>query len=152
MKVKSHVQRFGHFLIDAVIGEAYGNLVIAKDRGRRLRVTHVAEDFSLVGRDAAGGEKSAVFRLGNEGTDDRYTCRVREDGMVEGGVVVFVSEKVMAASDASSTGSREGKTVRQDAEDHLRRAEDFLSIRVGGGVAEEAVDSGNGGDSRGGLF
>ncbi len=101
------------------------------------------EDLSVVGRDAAGGKKSAVFRLGNEGTDNRYTCRVRRDEMVEGGVVVFVSEKVVAACDASSTGSREVRSVRQDAEDHLRRAKDFLSIRVGGGVAEEAVESGN---------
>ncbi len=74
------------------------------------------------------------------------------DGVVEGAVVVSVAEKVMAAGDTAGTGSGKVRCVRKDAKDHFRRAEDFLSVGVGGGVAEEAVESGDGSGSWGGLF
>ncbi len=56
-------------------------------------------------------------------------------GVVEWAIVVFVAEKVVAAGDAAGTGSGKVRGVRKDAEDHLRRAEDFLSVGVGCGVA-----------------
>jgi hypothetical protein len=58
----------------------------------------------------------------------------------------------VAAGDAAGTGSGKVRGVRKDAEGHLGRAEDFLSVGVGGGVAEEAVESGDGGSSGRGLF
>jgi hypothetical protein len=47
-------------------------------------VAHVVKNLSFVGSDAAGGEKSAVFRLGDEGADDGDKCRVCGDGWLKG--------------------------------------------------------------------
>ncbi len=110
------------------------------------------KNLSFDGSDVAGGEQSAVFCLGDEGSDDRDTCRVCGDGVVEGAVIVAVAENVVAAGDAAGTGSEKVRGVRKDAKDHLRRTEDFLFVGVGGGVAEEAVELGDGGGSWGGLF
>ncbi len=51
-----------------------------------------------------------------------------------------------------ATSGKKVRGVRKDKEDHFGRVEDFLSVGVGGGVAEEAVESGDGGGSGGGLF
>ncbi len=59
--VKTHVQRLGHLEIDAVVGEAYGDLVITKYRGRRLGVAHVFQYFALVRGDASSSEDSGVL-------------------------------------------------------------------------------------------
>ena len=110
------------------------------------------EDLTFVSGDAAGGKQSAIFRLGDERTDDGDTSGVCRDGVVQWAVVVFVAEEVMAAGDAAGTGSGEIGGVREDAEDHGGGAEDFLSIGVGGHVAEEAVEAGDGGGSGVGLL
>ncbi len=60
--------------------EADSDLVIAEEWGWGLRVAHLVKNLSFVGSDAAGGEQSAVFRLGDEGADDGDTCRVCGDG------------------------------------------------------------------------
>ncbi len=99
-------------------------------------MAHIVENLAFVGGDAAGGEQSAVFRLGDERADNGNTCRVCGNWMVERAVVVSVAEKVVTAGDAAGTGSGKVRGVRKDAEDHLRRAEYFLSVGVGGGVAE----------------
>ncbi len=41
------------------------------------------EDLTFVSGDAAGGEQSAIFRLGDERTDDGDTCGVCRDGVVQ---------------------------------------------------------------------
>ena len=94
------------------------------------------ENLTFVSGDAAGGEQSAIFRLGDERADDGDTCGVCRDGVVEGTVVVFVAENVVAAGDAAGTGSGKVRGIRKDAEDHLGRAENLLSVGVGGGVTE----------------
>ncbi len=56
-------------------------------------MAHVIENLSFVGGDAAGGEQSAIFCLGDEGADDGDTCEVCGDGVVEWAFVVFVADK-----------------------------------------------------------
>ncbi len=74
--VKTHVQRLGHLEIDAVVGEAYGDLVITKYRGWRLGVAHVFQYFALVRGDASRSEDSGVLSFGDEGADDGNTGAV----------------------------------------------------------------------------
>ena len=71
--VKTHVQRLRHLDIDAVVGEANGNLVVAEDRCRRLGVAHVLKYLPLVGGDASGGKDTGVFGLSHKGTDPQLT-------------------------------------------------------------------------------
>ena len=39
--VKAHVQRLRHLDVDAVVGQAYGDLVVAEDWCGRLGVAHI---------------------------------------------------------------------------------------------------------------
>jgi hypothetical protein len=111
--MKSHIKRFGHLQIDAVIGEAYGNLVVAEDRCRRLGVSHILENLPLVGGDAGGSKGSGVLSLSNEGAYYGDTGAVGRDGVIQRGTVVSVAETVMASGDASGTGAREEGRVRE---------------------------------------
>jgi hypothetical protein len=74
--VKAHVQRLWHLIVD-VIGKAYGDLVVTKNRVRRLRVAYVFEDLTLVRRDSSGGEDSGVLDFGDECTYNGDACAVR---------------------------------------------------------------------------
>ena len=103
--MKAHIERFRHLQVDAVVGEAYGNLIVAEDRCRRLGVAHISENLPLVGGDAGGGKDSGVLCFGNEGTDDGDAGTVGGYGMVERGVVVAVAEEVVTAGDASGIGA-----------------------------------------------
>ena len=80
--VKAHVQRLRHLDVDAVVGKADGDLVVAEDWCRRLGVAHVCEDLPLIGCDASCGKDSGVLGFGNEGTDDGDAGTVRGYGMV----------------------------------------------------------------------
>ena len=115
-------------------------------------MTHVVQYLTLMGRDAAGGEESAVFGLSHEGAHYGDAGGVGGNGMVERGVVGFIAEEVVASSDAAGVGSGEIGGVGEYAEDHGGCAEDFLAIWVGGRVAEEAVEVGDGGGSGVGLL
>ena len=53
--VQAHVSGLGHALRDGVGRDADGHLVVAKQRGGRLRVAHVGQDFSFLCRDAGRG-------------------------------------------------------------------------------------------------
>ena len=53
--VQAHVRGLGHALGDGVGRDADGHLVVAKQRGGRLRVAHVGQDFSFLCRDAGRG-------------------------------------------------------------------------------------------------
>ncbi len=80
--MKLHIKRFRHLQVDAVVGEAYGNLVVAEDRCRRLGVAHIGENLPLVGGDAGGGKGSGVLGLSNEGAYDGDTGAVGRDGVI----------------------------------------------------------------------
>ena len=53
--VQAHVRGLGHALRDGVGRDADGHLVVAEQRGGRLRVAHVCKDFSFLCRDAGRG-------------------------------------------------------------------------------------------------
>ena len=53
--VQVHVRSLGHALGDGVGRDADGHLVVAKQRGGRLRVAHVGQDFTFLCRDAGRG-------------------------------------------------------------------------------------------------
>ena len=53
--VQAHVSGLGHALRDGVGRDADGHLVVAKQRGGRLRVAHVGLDFAFLCRDAGRG-------------------------------------------------------------------------------------------------
>ena len=53
--VQAHVRGFGHTLGDGVGRDADGHLVVAKQRGVRLGVAHVGQDFAFLCRDAGSG-------------------------------------------------------------------------------------------------
>ncbi len=53
--VQAHVRGLGHALGDGVSRDADGHLVVAEQRGGRLRVAHVGQDFSFLCRDAGRG-------------------------------------------------------------------------------------------------
>ena len=54
-EVQAHVRGLGHALGDGVGRDADGHLVVAKQRGGRLRVVHVGQDFTFLCRDAGRG-------------------------------------------------------------------------------------------------
>lgn len=111
--VKAHVQRLRHLDVDAVVGEAYGYLVIAEYWCRRLGVAHVMKDLPLVGGDASGGKDTGVFGLSHKGTDNGDASAVGGYWMVERGVVVSVAEEMVTAGDASGIGAGEEGRVRE---------------------------------------
>ncbi len=53
--VQAHVRGLGHALGNGVGRDADGHLVVAKQRGGRLRVAHVGQYFSFLCRDAGRG-------------------------------------------------------------------------------------------------
>ena len=53
--VQAHVRGLGHALRDGVGRDADGHLVVAEQRGGRLRVAHVCKVFSFLCRDAGRG-------------------------------------------------------------------------------------------------
>ena len=53
--VQAHVRGFGHALGDGVSRDTDGHLVVTKQRGGRLRVAHVGQDFTFLCRDAGRG-------------------------------------------------------------------------------------------------
>ncbi len=57
----------------ASIGQTDGDLVVAKNASRRLRVAYVVKDLSLVRRDARGDESASVLRFGDERANNRDT-------------------------------------------------------------------------------
>ena len=142
--MEAHVERFGHLQRDASIGQTDGDFIVAKDGRRRLRVTHVVKDLSLVRRDARGGKSAGVLRFGDERADNWDARGVGRDRVVEGSVVIEVAKKVRAARDTPGRGAGEVGSVGEAAENHLGRAVDFSSVGVGGGVAEETVETGHG--------
>ena len=58
----------------------------------------------------------------------------------------------MAAGDTAGAGSGQVGRVGITAQHHVGCAKYFSTVGVGGGVAKEAVETGNGGGCRGGLF
>ena len=111
--VKAHVQRLRHLYVDAVVGKADGDLIIAEYWCRRLGVAHIMKDLPLVGGDASGGKDSGVFCLSHKGTDNGDASAVRGYWMVERGVVVSVAEEMVTAGDASGIGAGEEGRVRE---------------------------------------
>ena len=53
--VQAHGRGLGHPLRDGVGRDADGHLVVAKQRGGRLGVAHVGQDFAFLCRDAGSG-------------------------------------------------------------------------------------------------
>jgi hypothetical protein len=53
--VQAHVRGLGHTLGDDVGCDADGHLVVAKQRGGRLGVAHVGQDFAFFCRDVGSG-------------------------------------------------------------------------------------------------
>ncbi len=53
--VQAHVRGLGHTLGDSVGRDADGHLVVAKQRGGRLGVAHVGQDFAFLCLDAGSG-------------------------------------------------------------------------------------------------
>ena len=142
--MEAHVERFRHLQRDAAIGQTDSDFVVAKYGRRRLRVTHVVEDLSLVRRDARGGESAGVLCFGDERADNRDARGMGRDRVIERSGVGKVAEKVRAACDASGGRAGEVGCVGEAAENHLGGAVNFASVGVGGGVAEETVETGHG--------
>ena len=142
--MEAHVERFGHLQRDASVGQTDGDFVVAKDGRRRLRMTHVVKDLSLVRRDARGGESASVLRFGDERADNRDARGVGRDRVIEGSGVGKVAEKVRAACDASGGRAGEVGGVGEATENHLGGAVNLASVGMGGGVAEETVETGHG--------
>ena len=134
--VEAHVQRLRHLEIDAVVGQAYGDFVVTENWCGRLGVAHIGQDLALVCGDAGRGKDSGVFRFGHEGADDGDTGAVGRDGVVERGRVVVVAEAVVASGDASGIWAREEGRVGESSQNHVRGAENFATVGVGGGIAQ----------------
>ncbi len=75
---------------------------------------------------------------------NEQTTGVGRDRVVEGRVVVEVAEKVRAAGDTPGRRAGEVGGVREATENHSGRSVYFSSVGVGGGVAEETVETGHG--------
>ncbi len=142
--MEAHAERFRHLQRDAAIGQTDSDFVVAKYGRRRLRVTHVVEDLSLVRRDARGGESAGVLRFGKERADNRDARGLERNRVIEGSGVGKVTEKVRAACDASGGRAGEVGGVVEATENHLGGAVNLASIGVGGGVSEETVETGHG--------
>ncbi len=69
--VQAHVSGLRHPLRDGVGSDADSHLVVAKQRGGRLGVAHVGQDFAFLCRDADGGVQAGVLRLLDKGTNNR---------------------------------------------------------------------------------
>ena len=110
-----------------------------------MRVAHVGQDLPLVGCDAGGGKGAGILCLRHERADDGYAGAVSGDGVVEWGVVAKVPEEVMAAGNTAGAGSGQVRRIGVASQHHVGCAENFSAVGVGGGVAEEAVESCDGG-------
>jgi hypothetical protein len=115
-------------------------------------VAHVSQDLPLVGCDAGGGKGAGVLCLRHEGADDGNAGAVGGDGVVGWGVDADVPEEVMAAGDTAGAGPGEVRGVGVAAQYHVRCAVILSAVGVGRGVAEEAVETGDGGGDGRGLF
>ena len=142
--MEAHVERFRHLQRDAAIGQTDSDFVVAKYWRRRLRVSHVVKYLSLVRRDARGGESAGVLCFGDERADNRDACGVGRYRVIERSGVGQVAEKVRAAGDTSGRRAGEVGGVREATKNHFGRSVDFSSVGVGGGVAEETVETGHG--------
>ena len=76
-------------------------LVVAKQRGGRVGVAHVGQDFSFLCRDAGSGVQASVLHLRDKGTDNRDAGGVAGDGVVDPVIVVGEPEIAQATGDAA---------------------------------------------------
>ena len=95
-------------------------------------------------REEAKAPAYSASATNEQTTGMRVECGVGRDRVVEGSVVIEVAKKVRAARDTPGRRAGEVGSVGEAAENHLGRAVDFPSVGVGGGVAEETVETGHG--------
>jgi len=110
----------------------------------------VGEGSAFVNGQLAVGEDAGVFRFGNGGGYDGDEGGMDMDGGVdEEGVR---GAKVMNPSgNAAGVGAGKVGSIGVDAEQHVGGTDNKGGVRVGGGIAEEAVHFGNGGSGGVGL-
>jgi hypothetical protein len=99
--VQAHVRGLGHTLGDSVGRNADGHLVVAEQRGCRLGVAHVGQEFAFLCHDAGSGVQASVLRLHDKGTDNRGAGGVAGDGAANTVIIVGEPEIAQATGDAA---------------------------------------------------
>ena len=74
--VEAHVDALRQARGDGLVGQGHGDLVVAQDQGRGLRVTEVEEDEAFVVGETSSGKEGSVLGLLYGGTDYRDGVRV----------------------------------------------------------------------------
>ena len=78
--VKAHVDALRQARGDGLVGQGHGDLVVAQDQGRGLRVTEVEEDEAFVVGETSSGKEGSVLGLLYGGTDYRDGVRMKARG------------------------------------------------------------------------
>ena len=99
--MQAHVGGLGHPLRHRVGSNADGHLVVAEQRGGRLGVAHVGQDFAFLCRDTGSGVQASVLRLRDKGTDNRDAGGVAGDGVINPVIVVGEPEITQATGNAA---------------------------------------------------
>jgi hypothetical protein len=138
----AHFHGTGPLSFDSVVGNADGRLVVAMDRGRRLRMAHLlqddAQDFGLFGIEVQG----AKFRFGGGGGDVFQDGAERVDGTVEANRLIVLwqmAQAIMATSRAAGLGLIEIRGVGVDLQDHVGQIETDDSIRMRMKIIQQLV-------------
>ena len=83
--VEAHVDALRQARGDGLVGQGHGDLVVAQDQVRGLRVTEVEEDEAFVVGDASSSKEGGVLGLLYGGTDYRDGVRMTGERAVDEG-------------------------------------------------------------------
>ena len=129
--VKAHVDALRQARGDGLVGQGHGDLVVAQDQGRGLRVTEVEEDEAFVVGETSSGKEGSVLGLLYGGTDYRDGVRMTGERTVDEGKRIGrktehrqAGEMVEGARDAAGARAREIGSVGENRQDHIRRTKD----------------------------
>jgi hypothetical protein len=81
--MKSHVDRFGAFLLDRIRGDADSTGVVAHKGGRRLRMPEVSEDGPKTGGVLCSSKECGIFSFTCAGHDAGDDGREGVNGAVD---------------------------------------------------------------------
>ena len=161
--VKAHVDGFGSFLLDGVVGDARGSRVVGGHRSGRLLVSEFFEGDSEWACFTTIVEEGSKFSFSGTGKHFAHDVAHDMDGAVVGrswvsgvwrfgGVLGVAAEVVIAGCTGASLGGGEIGGITVNMEDHVAGVEAYHSVGVGGTIIKSLEDRLHGFGSWGGLL
>ena len=146
--IKAHVECFGSFLFDRVVGDSRGGTVVGLNGSGRLGMTKFFETHADRACFFAVVEEGSKLSFGGTGNDFAQDLAEDVDGTVGGwwgavrrrgfgGVMGTTAEEVVSGGARASLGCSKVGGIALDVEDHVAGVEADRSVGMRSAVIEE---------------